>query len=81
MSAPRHLLRACFPPLSCTASISQRMGEKIFMAAQSVILVQEVSSAARGECIEHATSKKPCASDSCINIDRNKAARAAHAQA
>mgnify|MGYP001856612766 FL=1 len=81
MSAPRHLLRACFPPLSCTASISQRMGEKISMAAQSVILVQEVSSAARGECIEHATSKKPCASDSCINIDRNKAARAAHAQA
>lgn len=57
------------------------MGEKISVVVQSVILVQEVSSAAKGEFIEHASSVKPCASDSWINIDRNKVARAAHAQA
>lgn len=72
---------ACFPTLSCTASITKWMGEKISVVVQSVILVQEVSSAAKGEFIEHASSVKPCASDSWINIDRNKVARAAHAQA
>lgn len=68
------LLQACYVSsisLSCTTRISLEMREKIVMDVWSVALMLDVSIVARDEFTENANSKKNCACNSCLCIERN----------